>query len=284
MPIPLTTRASEHLACKAEAERTASGGLPISSADLQAAGRIARARELAIRAHGRKDTSAERHHFHIAADAQEKLTSGRAERANARWVAAAITQTVALAESRGEPLAKTARGREVNDGLRELAFPRRKPREGEDWEPLSGASYRAGLMFRDVYEGSREDLPSQMGKLQGSPGARSTGEGETWAQRRARKIAEVVEIERKVLTSTLDPRCVVILREVAGNGACISNLAAGSSRRKADSERIRTALGVVADHFKLSDERVRVRVEHFETQAQTCAYADAQGHSDGDER
>ena len=262
---------------------------PVSRADIAAAARAERARTIAVGAAGRKhaarergdhkaarrELSMERSQLASATVAEERLAADREARGDQRWAGRALEETIALEQGRGEIVERRKAGGArilTRDGLETLA----RPDDGS--QGLTSIQYRAGLLYRDVFEGSREELPSQLGGIQGGAARGATPfdpAKETWAQRRSRLTRKREEIHTAVRVATRDLDCVTLLQAVAGEGRSISRLrpSSGNAKVKAAGQ-LRAALEVVAKHFGLNDDRVRVQTAEFET-ADQCAFGDA---------
>ncbi len=288
-PIPVV-----HPSLKARSERLRAEGdaVPVSIQDLRSAGIAERARQMAIGASGRKHAATlrgdtptarrergmERSQLAVARDAEARLAADRSERADKRWIGRVTEETAALESARGETVDRRLGGGlriTSRDGLATLAKPDRTPQDGDAVQPLTSVQYRAGLLYRDIFEGAREQLGSQLGAIQGSargPVAHDP-DRKSWAQRKSELARELVEVEGLVSKATLDPRAVTLLREVAGCGRSLSSLSPSGSRREKDAKLIRTVLDVVAVRFKVSDHAARIQVTTFDTSSEVCAFA-----------
>jgi hypothetical protein len=160
-----------------------------------------------------------------------------------------IAESVALEVARGESIELSRRaeteGRvriRTRDGLETLA------RSGA----ISPIQYRAGLLFRDLYEAAdpERDLRSHMESLDRRGGS---GEAirEAWAERRLRQSRTMAVIEAKVRLADRNDRAVRALREVAGHARCVGAMFCGGGSQATYKRALVTALDVCAAHFGL---------------------------------
>jgi hypothetical protein len=169
---------------------------------------------------------------------------------DARAVRRGLAETVALETARGERV-------EISKGRESPGRVRIRTRDGLETLERAGAlnqvQYRAGLLYRDLYEATdpERDLRSHMESLERS--GRSSGEGaaETWAERRLRLSRTVTVIEAKVRLADRNDRAVRALREVAGHARCVGAIVAGGGSQAVYKRALVTALDVCAVHFGL---------------------------------
>lgn len=179
------------------------------------------------------------------------LEAALARERQALEVQEGLSETVALERARGEEVEISNRAEErgrvrvrSRDGLESLA------RAGA----LSPAQFRAGMLYRDLYEAAdpERDLRSQMNSPAFMAGGRSAGghvTPEAWAARRARLAQTIAQIETKVRVADRNDRAVQALREVAGHARCVSHISKGGGGQAAFRRSLILALDIVAIHF-----------------------------------
>lgn len=158
-----------------------------------------------------------------------------------------LAESVALELARGEKIEISnqadSRGRvriRTRDGLETLARA----------AAISSAQYRAGMLYRDLYEATdpERDLRSHLDGLE-RRGRSGEGAAETWAERRHRLARTVAVIEAKVRLADRNDRAVRVLREVAGHARCLGAMMGGGGSHAAHKRALVTALDVCAAHF-----------------------------------
>jgi len=198
---------------------------------------------------GSADFARRRHGAMALRRIEGELAEGQAAEAVRRG----LKETIALERGRGETVEEASRpggrGRvrvRSRDGLETL--------EGSG--AISALQYRAGLLYRDLYEATdpERDLRSQMASpaLAGVGGkAAPPGRAEAWAERRLRLAGSMAALEAKVRTVDRNGRAVRALREVAGHARCISHFVKGGGGQAAYRRALVLALDVCAGHFGL---------------------------------
>ncbi len=169
--------------------------------------------------------------------------------ASASAVRRGLAESVALEAARGEKL-------EVSKRQESRGRVRIRTRDGLETLERSGAidqiQYKAGLLYRDLYEATdpERDLRSHLEGLE--PRGR-VGEvaAEAWAERRFRLARTVAVIEAKVRLADRNDRAVRMLREVAGNARCVGAIIGGGGGQAVGKRALITALEVCAAHFGL---------------------------------
>jgi hypothetical protein len=160
-----------------------------------------------------------------------------------------LEESVALERARGEKIEiskrQESRGRvriRTRDGLETLE------RSGG----IDSAQYKAGLLYRDLYEATdpERDLRSHLEGLD-RRGRGGEAAAEAWAERRVRLAGTVAAIEAKVRLADRNGRAVRMLREVAGNARAIGALVSGGGSQAAARRALITALEVCVAHFGL---------------------------------
>lgn len=164
-----------------------------------------------------------------------RLEARLAEADDTAWRAAAAAETAALEEARGGRLERAEGGR----------F-RIRNRDGLDSLRAAGAiddrQAAAGLRYRARFEAARQALPSALAIRPGGvrSGRRERPDG--LAARLAEARCDVERMEAAVVARCADRRAaaeaVTVLREVAGEGRTLRELATSGHRR----DRLRTRL------------------------------------------
>lgn len=207
------------------------------------------AQELVWRAANEDISSGELGRMKYGAAALRGLEREFEARAGEAAVRSGLAESVALELARGESLdvrqqpSGYARVRvRTRDGLETLQ------RSGA----ISGAQYRAGMLYRDLYEATdpERDLRSHMESLDRRGGS-GESVAEAWAERRLRLSRTVSVIEAKVRLADRNDRAVNALREVAGHARSIGAMMGGGGSQAAYKRALITALDVCAAHFGL---------------------------------
>jgi hypothetical protein len=160
-----------------------------------------------------------------------------------------LAESVALEAARGEKI-------EVSKQQESQGRVRIRTRDGLETLERSGAidatQYRAGLLYRDLYEATdpERDLRSHLDGLD-RRGRAGEVVAEAWAERRLRLARTMAVIEAKVRLADRNDRAVRMLREVAGNARSIGAMMSGGGSQALCKRALITALDVCAAHFSL---------------------------------
>jgi hypothetical protein len=160
-----------------------------------------------------------------------------------------LEESVALERARGEKTEVTRRP----DGFGRVRI---RTRDGLETLERSGAisplQYRAGMVYRDLYEATdpERDLRSHMEGLE-QRGRGGEAVAEAWAERRMRLARTVAVVEAKVRLADRNDRAVQALREVAGHARCVGAVVSGGGGQAIYKRALIIALDVCAAHFGL---------------------------------
>lgn len=168
---------------------------------------------------------------------ESRTQAAREQQRNHAWAEAARAETLALAQARGEEVTLER----AEDG-RSPARVRVKSRDGLralwDADALTQEELNWGMAFRERFEAAHASkVASGLAMLGGGRAAGSDAALAVQA-RNLRLMAELAEIELVVSVGKRGPFRLRVLREIAGEGRCIRDIASGGDGRS----RIKTLL------------------------------------------
>ena len=168
-------------------------------------------------------------------------------------VSEGVNDTLRLERLRGEHVERSGR----DEGGR--CRVRIRTRDGLETLERSGAisptQYRAGLLYRDLYEAAdpERDLQSHMRDLNHRGGSTSMSpRAEALAQRRVRLAAKVAAIEAQVRCADRNDHAVRALREIAGHARCVSHFVRGGGAQARYRQALILALEICVEYFRLA--------------------------------
>lgn len=188
-----------------------------------------------------------------AGDIYRQLEAEIAEGHERDWLKRKLAEIVILAEIRGEAVEISDRAEHKGrvrilsrDGLERLRYPGDPNRA----PAISQGQYAAGLRYRDQFEKTEANLRSCMAGTVaggGSPGGS--------ADRAAQAKADVKAWDDAVFAAFPVARdghdALLALREIAGRGKSLRDIASSGSRQGQLRQRLKTALDVVGDMLAL---------------------------------